>query len=275
MLKTFVATLCVTAGLAFAAPIPPVPADEDPLFDGAHLLNEHDADTLRAIQQQSLDLYDTPIVVVTVPRVSDYDADSVETLARRWFDTWRIGTRSGNQGILLLVAVQDRKARIELGGDWGMQWNDHALRVMDDVIVPHFKRVDYAAGILEGVRALEKDLAMKGPRGAPPKHFVDDTVKTVRRYSLLPPGLFVGSLALGVVLLVAGALRRSSFLFFGGVFFTVLAVFTIVALGLALVGLNGGRRRRFGDSFFGGSSSGRSGGFSGGSSGGGGASGSW
>ncbi|MGV3621862.1 MAG: TPM domain-containing protein [Archangium sp.] len=279
MTRILVVAVLLAAGLTAAKTIPPVPADDDALFDDARLLSDAEADTLRAIQAQSLDLYNTPIVVVTVQRLSDYGANTIEELATRWFNTWHIGTlglRGGaNQGILLLVAVQDRKARIELGGDWGVEWNAHAERIMDESIIPAFKRVEYPAGILDGVRALEKDLAMKGPRGAPPSHFIADTLDTARTHSLLTPPLFAATLGLGVLLLIVGIVRRSSFFVLGGLFFLMLALFTFGALVIALFFLRGRRRRHWWERGSGGSSGGGGGGFSGGSSRGGGATGSW
>lgn len=212
MTRALAVAACVVAGLSFAAAIPPVPRDDDTLFDAAHLLSERDADEVRAIQERSLERYGTPIVVVTVQRVGDYGSNDVQDLATRWFNAWNIGTLDldggANRGILLLVAVQDRRARIELGGDWGRAWDQHASRIMDQSIIPHFKNVDYAAGVLAGVRALESDFAMKGPQSSPPSHRLEDTVKKVRRYSLLPPTLFGVVLAGGVLMLIAGVVRR-------------------------------------------------------------------
>ena len=119
--------LALWGGAAGAASIPPAPSGEDYLQDTAGLINGADETRLRALQETSLRQYNSPLVVVTIARVADYGESSIEALATRWFDAWHIGTlgleRGANQGMLLLVAVEDRRARIELGADWGHSWD--------------------------------------------------------------------------------------------------------------------------------------------------------
>ena len=60
-----------------------------------------------------------------------------------------------NNGMLLLVAQLDRKARIELGADWDHRFDFDAVKVMDTLIIPKFKERNFSLGILEGVRGME------------------------------------------------------------------------------------------------------------------------
>ena len=64
-----------------------------------------------------------------------------------------------NDGVLLLVARQDRKARIELGAGYGKSRDADAARIMERSILPHFRDDDYGEGITEGVRAIAAELA--------------------------------------------------------------------------------------------------------------------
>jgi uncharacterized protein len=57
--------------------------------------------------------------------------------------------------MLLLISRDDRKARIELGADWGREYDYQAKQIMDELIVPSFKRGDFSTGILDGVRGME------------------------------------------------------------------------------------------------------------------------
>jgi hypothetical protein len=81
---------------------------------------------------------------------------TIEEFARRWFNSWGIGTLNApsgaraNRGMLLLVSVGDRKARIELGADWGRGANGYSQSVMAASIIPAFKRGDYSGGIAAG-----------------------------------------------------------------------------------------------------------------------------
>lgn len=203
----------------------------------------------------------------------DYGEKSIETLARRWFDTWNIGTlglqRGANQGMLLLVAVRDRKARIELGADWGHDFDAHAKRVMDQQIVPRFKAGDYPGGILAGAEAL-LELAKQGPHSAPPGDFLERVGDRCNGYSILDPRMFMLVMGIGFALVLLGVFGPQStrkLLVITGLCMIIFAAFSYVMfILLVLIASIFGKGR-------GGSGSGR--GYSGGHSGGGGATGSW
>lgn len=100
---------------------------------------------------------EVPLLVVTIRSKRDYDGSglSIERFARKLFDKWGIGQRAGkNRGILLLVARNDRRARIELGGGWSGKLDDACVEIMNERMVPRFKDGDYSGGIAEGVRCL-------------------------------------------------------------------------------------------------------------------------
>jgi uncharacterized protein len=262
--------------VAGAAGIPPTPTGDDYLLDQAGLIGSADETHLRALQQSALQQYNSPLVVVTISRVSDFGEPNVEALATRWFNAWNIGTLGlqggANQGMLLLVSVEDHRARIELGSDWGRDWDAHARQIMDEKIVPRFKSGNFSSGIVDGVEALVA-MAKAGPHSQPPGDFLTRRVRPLSKYSLLEPKLLLGVAGLGLVLILFGLFgttdRRGTFIAVDAALI-IGAFFTYVVVGLFLVIF--GQRRR--SSFFDGGGGG-GGGFSGGSSGGGGASGSW
>lgn len=98
-----------------------------------------------------------PLYVVTIPSLASYEAAdlSIESYASQLFDRWGIGWQDRNYGILLLVSKGDRKARIELGADWEHRHDAQARQIMDELIVPNFKKGDFSTGIMEGVRGLD------------------------------------------------------------------------------------------------------------------------
>ena len=102
------------------------------------------------------------IIVVCIDSIRDYPGTpvrSIEAFARKLFDTYGIGNMPENNGVLLLVAVRDRKARIELGAGYGRRRDGDARRIMDGEIVPSFRDEDYAGGIEKGVKALMLEFA--------------------------------------------------------------------------------------------------------------------
>lgn len=68
-------------------------------------------------------------VVVTINSIGDYQTGdaTIEAFATNLFNTWGIGHKKENNGVLILVAVKDRKARIELGKGYGREY-DSAMK---------------------------------------------------------------------------------------------------------------------------------------------------
>ncbi|HET6429974.1 MAG TPA: TPM domain-containing protein [Phycisphaerae bacterium] len=216
---------------------------------------------LRAVERRT----GVQIIVVTVRSIGDYRVEtnrSIETFARGMFDRYGIGDRQENKGVLLLVAVDDRKARIELGAGYGRGRNDDARRILDERILPRFKEGDCAAGLTDGVEAIMLEFA--GTRAG-------------WNWMLLLP--FIG---IAVIVPIAWSLFRNGktgwgWVCVGLVIILVLVVFKVLS---SLLNVLLSRRR---DGWYGGWYSSRSWGgssgggssFGGGFSGGGGATGSW
>lgn len=88
------------------------------------------------------------ISVVTVPTLNGSPMDDY---ANELFKEWRIGKRSENNGLLVIVAPNDRKARIEVGYGLEGAINDAlAGRIQDETMLPWFKNGDYSTGIFNG-----------------------------------------------------------------------------------------------------------------------------
>lgn len=97
------------------------------------------------------------IIVVTIDSIKDYRGTnnrSIESFASGLFNAYGIGNMPKNDGVLLLIAKDDRKARIELGAAYARSRDVDATRIMDNIIVPQFKKDDYVAGITDGTEAI-------------------------------------------------------------------------------------------------------------------------
>ena len=108
-----------------------------------------------------------PVRIVTIRSLEAQDAEeyTIEEYAAELIQSWRDDQRFQQYGMLLLVAADDRKARIQLGSAWGDAHDGRARRVMNRMIVPAFKRGEFSAGILEGVRgfdAMGRQLTLEG-----------------------------------------------------------------------------------------------------------------
>jgi uncharacterized protein len=232
----------------------PDPVDGQFVMDHANLLDTNQSNKVQQIAADLLRRNATPIVVVTIESMRRQGGTgmSIERFATTLFNQWGIGHatvhgQSWNTGILLLVSVQDRRARIEFGAGWGRSYDQKAQEIMDTLIVPQFKRDRYGAGILAGVDALSQVAqGLEVPRPPIP----------VEVY-------FFGALFVGLAIFTAVSLYRSGSSGMAWIFWAL--VFSV--LGMLLYSMLT-RRGGSGGGFSGG-------GFGGGFSGGGGASGSW
>lgn len=270
--------------------IPAPPADDYPVADYAELLSKKEEEDLHRVQLACFHEYDTPLVVVTIYAMREYGpADwSIERFAYSWFNKWAIGKRGPggeliNRGILLIVSLHDRKARIELGADWGRDWDAHCSVIMNSKIVPRFKKDDYAGGIKAGVEALARMAGTPPGERAPVRssgkgyHRGRPSHSSGQRLPTLPTALVVLVVFVGIVLIGLSfkAKEHRKELLLAGVALVALGLLTyllIFALVLYFGRGSGGGGGGGGD----GGWSGGGGGFGGGGfSGGGGASGSW
>ena len=266
--------------------IPAPPAEDYPTADYAELLDEEQEKKLHQVQLASYHEQNTPIVVVTINSMREYGPKdwSIERFGYTWFNKWQIGKRGAegeliNRGILLLVSVGDRKARIELGADWGRDWDRHCSVIMNTRIVPRFKKGDFAGGIESGVQALA-EMAGTPPGQAAPRSSSGRSYRSSRssgqRLPTLPTGLVIVCVIVGIALIGLSFKypKDQKGLLIAGVVLIAAGLLTyLVVLALFLfVNMKGGG----GGGGGGGWSGGGGGGFSsGGFSGGGGASGSW
>jgi len=141
----------------------PFPApDSGYVTDIADLLSTDEEERLERWLWQTESRTGVEIAVVTIGSVRDYPGTpnrSIESFATALFNAYGIGNRPANNGILLLIAKDDRDLRIELGAGYPLSRNTDAKRIIDNVIVPRFRTGNYAEGVTEGIRALMLDFA--------------------------------------------------------------------------------------------------------------------
>lgn len=118
------------------------------VVDGANLLKPEERGALEAKLKAHEDRTSDQVVVATVASLGGFE---VEDYANRLFRAWKLGTAKNN-GLLLLVAPNERKVRIEVGyGLEGAMTDALSGIVIRTAIAPKFKAGDYAGGINAGV----------------------------------------------------------------------------------------------------------------------------
>lgn len=164
-LRRVLLAVAALAGLAAAAQAQDYPPRPDgPVYDGASILSPETEARLDAQLRAYNAETGRAIVVATVPSLG---GASIETYATRLFtDEWGIGGAQRDAGLLLLIAPNERRMRIEVGyGLHGYFGGIMAGRVINDVITPRFKAGDFDGGVTEGVAAILDHLA-KAPEDA-------------------------------------------------------------------------------------------------------------
>src|ERR1700744_3547730 len=144
---TFLALLLCWAFAAFAdVAVPPLTGR---VVDQTGTLS---SDTVASLSQKLKDFEarkGSQIAVLIVPTTAP---ETIEQYSIRVAEAWKIGRRKIDDGALLVVAKEDRKLRIEVGyGLEGALPDVTARRIIDEIIVPHFRTGDFAGGISAGV----------------------------------------------------------------------------------------------------------------------------
>lgn len=99
----------------------------------------------------------TQIVTVVVETLGGI---SIEEYSNRLFEQWRIGYKGSDQGVLLLLALKEKKARIEVG--YGLEAilpDSKSGFILDQYVISHFNTGDYEKGISSGHMAISKVVA--------------------------------------------------------------------------------------------------------------------
>jgi len=241
-----------------------------------------DAQQIQTLESRLADFEAKKGAQLAVLIVPTTEPEAIEQFGIRVAEAWKLGRKGVDDGALLLVAKDDRTLRIEAGyGLEGVLNDATANRIIDEIIVPRFKRGEFYAGIESGTAAMMQ--VIEGETLPQPRRGTASGKYDIESL------LFI---AFGLVVVVGGILRAMlgrfpAAVLMGGAL-AVLAWLVVAQMLIALlVGLMafvfvllGGGGRGFGGyggGGFGGGSYGGGGGFSGGGGGfgGGGASGRW
>ncbi|WP_155521923.1 TPM domain-containing protein [Xanthomonas translucens] len=167
------------------APIPPL---DTPVVDTTGTLQP----TQRlALEQQAVQLQQRKGSQLQVLVVATTAPETIEQYTQRVFDKWQIGRKGVDDGVLLVVAKDDRRVRIQPGyGLEGAIPDATANRIIQEYLVPRFRAGDYSGGIAEATAMLVK--LIDGEQLPPP---VSTHASESRSGGKLPLGFFAGLFA--------------------------------------------------------------------------------
>ena len=137
--------LALYASQARAVALAPIPALDAPVVDTTGTLSAAEVSRLQA---QALDLQrrkGSQLQVLIVPTTAP---ESIEQYAQRVYDQWKLGRKGVDDGVLLLVAKDDHRARIQTGyGLEGAIPDIAAGRIIQEYLVPKLRAGDFAGGL--------------------------------------------------------------------------------------------------------------------------------
>ena len=281
--------LLATAALAADAGDPiPVPKLAGRVVDLAGTLQAPE----RAALSEKLAAFErtkgSQVAVLLVPTIG---TETIEEFATRVTDEWKLGRAGVDDGVLFVIALKERRMRIQTGrGVQGVLTDALSRRIIAERVSPRFRAGDFAGGINEGVDAILKAIEGESLPAPPPSGRERqasgasfDSLETfaVLAFAVVP---VVGAILRALVgrflgaSLTSGATGLAAWLVFGsaavGVIAALVALSAVLFMGVRSIGsVGGGGWGGGGWSSGGGGGGGFSGG--GGSFDGGGASGNW
>jgi uncharacterized protein len=127
------------------------------VHDDAHVLKQETVDQL----EKELKVYeDTTSNQIAILIIQSLDGEVLEEYSLKVAEKWKLGTKGKDNGVLLLIAVDDHKMRIEVGqGLEGVVTDAQSSRIIRNEIAPEFRRGDYDAGVKSGVNGIVKAIA--------------------------------------------------------------------------------------------------------------------
>ena len=165
--KIIVALLLLMSNISLAQfKIPEKPSEETSVYDYANIFNNNEKAYLTQKLVKYADSTSTQIVIATV---STLNGDDISLTSANWGQKWGIGQKGKDNGILILVASEDRKIDISTG--YGIEYRLTDLmaeRILNRIILPEFKKGSYFNGLDKGTDAIIS--ALNGEFKAPPKN---------------------------------------------------------------------------------------------------------
>lgn len=136
--------------------IPDKPQKETSVYDYVNLLSPSQSN---ALEQKLVRYSDSTSTQIVVAIISSTEGEQINYLGAQWGQKWGIGQADDDNGVLILLARDDRRIAINTGyGVEGSLTDLMSRRIIETVIIPEFKKGDYYNGLDKGSDAIFKVL---------------------------------------------------------------------------------------------------------------------
>lgn len=118
-----------------------------------------DADSKQQIDQLSREVYQQAHATIVVVTIHSLNGESIEEFATDLEDKWKVGPKETDRGVLMILAINDHKRRIEIG--YGLEGilNDAKVGDIGRTMVPYLQRGEYGPGLLEAEQQIANVIA--------------------------------------------------------------------------------------------------------------------
>ena len=156
--------LLITISAYSQRAIPPL--DNNPVHDEAGVLSPETERELEVFLRRYADSTSNEIAIYIIKSL---EGEEIDDYTFRVFDTWKIGQKGRDNGVLLLVALEDRLMKIEVGrGLEGRLTDLQSSRINRNEIAPRFRQGNYDDGIKAGVLAITQAIQGEYTNDSPP-----------------------------------------------------------------------------------------------------------
>ncbi|PKQ46927.1 methanol dehydrogenase [Confluentibacter flavum] len=151
ILLSLIALLCIQIVHA-QFEIPKKPDFQTSVYDYSNLLS---AEQKRSLEEKLIKYSDTTSTQIVIAVINSTEGEDINFLGAQWGQEWGIGQAKEDNGILILLAKDDRKIAINTGyGVEHLLTDAMSKRIIEGDIIPYFKQGDYYGGLNRGADAI-------------------------------------------------------------------------------------------------------------------------
>ncbi len=144
--------LCGLTAVTAQFKIPEKPKEQTSIYDYINLLPSTQK---KALEEKLIRYSDSTSTQIVIAIINSTEGENINYLGAQWGQKWGIGQADADNGILVLLAKGDRRVAINTGyGVEGSLTDAMSKRIIENVIIPEFKKDDYYTGLDRGSDAI-------------------------------------------------------------------------------------------------------------------------
>ncbi len=146
--------LLFTSNLLWGFEVVPL---RDPVMDQVGVLSQSSKNELNQLIKT---FYKNDLGQLAVLIVPNLQGEAIESVAIQVYDSWKLGSEKKDDGVLILISIQDRRSRIEVGQGFEGDLTDlESKRIIDYLMTPSFKQGDFYTGLRAAILRIIKVIA--------------------------------------------------------------------------------------------------------------------